>query len=63
MSSRAAFLFWPGERGERNIALENIVKLTKALSVPMKDLFRRYSANTLRLEDIVQTHPSKEFSK
>jgi hypothetical protein len=27
------------ERGERNIALENIVKLAKALSVSTKDLF------------------------
>jgi transcriptional regulator with XRE-family HTH domain len=27
------------ERGERNIALKNIVKLAKALSVPSKDLF------------------------
>jgi transcriptional regulator with XRE-family HTH domain len=27
------------ERGERNVALENIVKLAKALSVPPKDLF------------------------
>jgi transcriptional regulator with XRE-family HTH domain len=27
------------ERGERNIALENIVKLAKALSVATRDLF------------------------
>lgn len=27
------------ERGERNIALENIVKLAKALSVKTRDLF------------------------
>ena len=27
------------ERGERNVALENIVKLAKALSVSPKDLF------------------------
>jgi DNA-binding XRE family transcriptional regulator len=27
------------ERGERNVALENIVKLAKALSVPPKELF------------------------
>lgn len=27
------------ERGERNVALENIVKLAKALSVRSKDLF------------------------
>ena len=27
------------ERGERNVALENIVKLAKALSVPLKELF------------------------
>jgi transcriptional regulator with XRE-family HTH domain len=27
------------ERGERNVALENIVKLTQALSVLTKDLF------------------------
>jgi transcriptional regulator with XRE-family HTH domain len=27
------------ERGERNVALENIVKLAKALSVRTKDLF------------------------
>ena len=27
------------ERGERNVALENIVKLAKALSVPSRDLF------------------------
>ncbi len=28
------------ERGERNIALENIVKLAKALSVSSRELFR-----------------------
>ena len=27
------------ERGERNVALENIVKLAKALSVPSRELF------------------------
>lgn len=27
------------ERGERNVALENIVKLARALSVRTKDLF------------------------
>lgn len=27
------------ERGERNVALENIVKLSKALAVPSKALF------------------------
>lgn len=27
------------ERGERNVGLENIVKLAQALSVPSKDLF------------------------
>ena len=27
------------ERGERNVGLENIVKLAKALSVPPKELF------------------------
>jgi transcriptional regulator with XRE-family HTH domain len=27
------------ERGERNVALENIVKLAKALSIRTKDLF------------------------
>ena len=27
------------ERGERNIALVNIIKLAKALSVPSRDLF------------------------
>lgn len=27
------------ERGERNVALENISKLAKALSVPTRDLF------------------------
>lgn len=27
------------ERGERNIGLENIVKLAKALSIPPRDLF------------------------
>jgi transcriptional regulator with XRE-family HTH domain len=27
------------ERGERNVALENIVKLARALSVPSKTLF------------------------
>lgn len=31
------------ERGERNVALENIVKLAKALSVPPKDLFDDFS--------------------
>jgi transcriptional regulator with XRE-family HTH domain len=28
------------ERGERNVALENIAKLAKALSVPSRELFR-----------------------
>ena len=32
-----------GERGERNVALENIVKLAKALSVPPADLFVDFS--------------------
>jgi transcriptional regulator with XRE-family HTH domain len=27
------------ERGERNVALENIVKIANALSVPTKELF------------------------
>jgi transcriptional regulator with XRE-family HTH domain len=31
------------ERGERNVALENIVKLAKALSVSPKDLFADFS--------------------
>lgn len=31
------------ERGERNVALENIVKLAKALAVPPKDLFGEFS--------------------
>ena len=31
------------ERGERNVALENIVKLAKALSVPPRDLFGDFS--------------------
>jgi transcriptional regulator with XRE-family HTH domain len=31
------------ERGERNVALENIVKLAKALSVPPKELFVDFS--------------------
>jgi transcriptional regulator with XRE-family HTH domain len=31
------------ERGERNVALENIVKLAKALSVPPADLFVDFS--------------------
>jgi transcriptional regulator with XRE-family HTH domain len=31
------------ERGERNVALENIVKLAKALSVPPRDLFVDFS--------------------
>ena len=31
------------ERGERNVALENIVKLAKALSVPPGDLFVDFS--------------------
>jgi transcriptional regulator with XRE-family HTH domain len=31
------------ERGERNVALENIVKLAKAFSVSPKDLFADYS--------------------
>jgi transcriptional regulator with XRE-family HTH domain len=30
------------ERGERNIALENIVKLAKALSVPPRELFGEF---------------------
>ena len=31
------------ERGERNVALENIVKLAKALSVPPRELFVDFS--------------------
>ena len=31
------------ERGERNVALENIVKLAKALSVKAGDLFADFS--------------------
>jgi transcriptional regulator with XRE-family HTH domain len=31
------------ERGERNVALENIVKLAKALSVKPGDLFAEFS--------------------
>jgi transcriptional regulator with XRE-family HTH domain len=31
------------ERGERNVALENIVKLAKALSVSPQDLFADFS--------------------
>ncbi|HZY61266.1 MAG TPA: helix-turn-helix transcriptional regulator [Edaphobacter sp.] len=31
------------ERGERNVALENIVRLAKALSVPPKELFTDFS--------------------
>ena len=31
------------ERGERNVGLENIVKLAKALAVPPKDLFIDFS--------------------
>jgi len=31
------------ERGERNVALENIVKLAKALSVPPRELFTDFS--------------------
>lgn len=31
------------ERGERNVALENIVKLAKALAVGPKDLFDDFS--------------------
>ena len=31
------------ERGERNVALENIVKLAKALSVNPSDLFKDFS--------------------
>jgi transcriptional regulator with XRE-family HTH domain len=31
------------ERGERNVALENIVKLAKALSIPPRDLFIDFS--------------------
>ena len=31
------------ERGERNVALENIVRLAKALSVPPKELFVDFS--------------------
>jgi transcriptional regulator with XRE-family HTH domain len=30
------------ERGERNVALENIVKLAKALSVSPRDLFTEF---------------------
>lgn len=31
------------ERGERNVALENIIKLAKALSVSPKELFSDFS--------------------
>ena len=31
------------ERGERNVALENIVKLAKALSIPPSELFTDFS--------------------
>lgn len=31
------------ERGERNVSLENIVKLAKALSVPPRELFADFS--------------------
>jgi len=31
------------ERGERNVALENIVKLAKALAVKPSDLFSEFS--------------------
>lgn len=31
------------ERGERNVALENIVKLARALSVPPAELFTDFS--------------------
>jgi transcriptional regulator with XRE-family HTH domain len=31
------------ERGERNVSLENIVKLAKALSVPPQELFADFS--------------------
>jgi transcriptional regulator with XRE-family HTH domain len=31
------------ERGERNVSLENIVKLARALSVPPKELFVAFS--------------------
>jgi len=30
------------ERGERNVALENIVKLARALSVPPRELFTNF---------------------
>jgi transcriptional regulator with XRE-family HTH domain len=30
------------ERGERNVALENIVKLARALSVPPRELFANF---------------------
>jgi len=32
---------WNIERGEKNIALENIEKLAKALNVKIKDLFNQ----------------------
>jgi transcriptional regulator with XRE-family HTH domain len=31
------------ERGERNVALENIVKLAKALGVPARELFADFT--------------------
>ena len=30
------------ERGERNVALENIIKLARALSVPARELFTNF---------------------
>jgi transcriptional regulator with XRE-family HTH domain len=30
------------ERGERNVALENIIKLAQALSVPPRELFANF---------------------
>jgi transcriptional regulator with XRE-family HTH domain len=30
------------ERGERNVALENIIKLARALSVPPRELFANF---------------------
>jgi len=41
------------ERGERNITLENLAKIAKGLSVPVRELFPMENAQEESLKDLV----------